>query len=696
MKFTLSCLKKYLETTVPVSEICYKLNNIGLEVEEVFDESAKLAPFSVAQIVSASPHPDSTKLQICQVDTGIEKNIQIVCGAKNARTGLKVAYAPIGSTIPNGGMVIKKAKIAGVESSGMLCSASEIGLGKDGDGIMEIDEKIAVGTKINQIFTEGETIVEISVTPNRGDCLGVFGIARDLAASGIGTLKFPEIKEINGSFESEIKAEINSKNCEYFSGIQIKNIKNAPSPKWLKDYLESVGSNSISAIVDITNYAMLQLNQPMHAYDSDRLSGNIIVRDALEGENFKSLKDLDYVLSGGELIIENDQNIIGLDIIGLAGIIGGKDSSVLESTTNIFLEAAFFNAENIATTGRNLNIISDARYRFERAIDLANVKNALKFAANLILEICGGEPSKIVEVGNNKPKKTEINFDLSQIKQLIGIEIPEDFVIKTLQDLGFEVQKISENILKVQVPTHRKDISIYQDLIEEIIRFYGLDNIKSEAILVDDIKTQKSALDIARFELSNAGFNETINYSFIDKKSASLFAELKPELQLLNPISSQMSQMRPSLLAGILQNISKNQMRSFADLSLFEIGRIFSGSGLNEQKNSVAAVRIGKNKVANHYLDQRDFDVFDLKKDLFDLLETFGFSSQSFGLEDGAPDYYHPHRSKKVKLGRNIVGYFGEIHPLITKKFDVKGRAIALEIFIEELPINLDKKINKK
>ncbi|MFT5702696.1 MAG: phenylalanyl-tRNA synthetase beta chain, partial [Rickettsiales bacterium] len=273
MKFTLSCLKKYLETTVPVSEICYKLNNIGLEVEEVFDESAKLAPFSVAQIVSASPHPDSTKLQICQVDTGIEKNIQIVCGAKNARTGLKVAYAPIGSTIPNGGMVIKKAKIAGVESSGMLCSASEIGLGKDGDGIMEIDEKIAVGTKINQIFTEGETIVEISVTPNRGDCLGVFGIARDLAASGIGTLKFPEIKEINGSFESEIKAEINSKNCEYFSGIQIKNIKNAPSPKWLKDYLESVGSNSISAIVDITNYAMLQLNQPMHAYDSDRLSG---------------------------------------------------------------------------------------------------------------------------------------------------------------------------------------------------------------------------------------------------------------------------------------------------------------------------------------------------------------------------------------------------------------------------------------
>lgn len=729
MKFTLSWLKDYLETPESLSEICNRLNNIGLEVESVEDQAKSLALFTVAQIITAAPHPDSTKLQICQVDVGQrnnnQENLQIICGAKNARSGLKVAYAPIGSIIPAGGMLIKKAKIAGVESNGMLCSAEELGLdlslqqsqlnlqnnnrfvtggslqggaaevcrenNNAAGGIIEVDEKFAIGTKVSEVFGLNEALIELSVTPNRGDCLGVFGIARDLAAAGVGVLKNPEIKTIKGNFLSPIKAKIESKNCQYFSGFYIKNVKNQPSPKWLKDRLEAVGCNSISAIIDITNYVMLCLNQPLHAYDSDKLSGDILVRDSVFGEDFKSLKDLDYKLSGGELVIANNNQIIGL-----GGIIGGARSAVADNTQNIFLEAAFFNPENIAKTGRNLNILSDARYRFERSIDLANVKNALTIAANLILEVCGGEVSEIIEAGNNSVEKLEIEFDLRKIKQIIGIEIDKSFIAKTLQNLGCKIQELNENMLKVQVPSHRSDVKIYQDLIEEIIRIYGLNQIKSEALAADAHNIEKSALEIVRNKLANSGFVETINYSFIDEKLASLFSDIKPELLLQNPIAGQMNYMRPTLLVGLLQNISKNQARAFEDLSLFETGRIFSGVKIDQQKNIVAGIRIGKNKSANHYKDQRAFDVFDVKKDLFDCLEILGFSNQAFQLEDKTPNYYHPHRSKAVKLGKNIIGYFGEIHPMVTKKLDVKGRANVFEIFAHELTINLNKKAIKK
>ena len=701
MKFTLSWLQDYLETTASLQEICHKLNNIGLEVESIEDKAKSLSPFTVAQIITASPHPDSTKLQICQVDVGLgdSKNLQIICGAKNARSGLKVAYAPIGSTIPSNGMVIKKAKIAGVESNGMLCSASELGLGMDGEGIIEIDKKFAIGTKVSEVFGLNEAVVEINVTPNRGDCLGVFGIARDLAAAGLGQLKSPNINTIHSSFSSPITAKIASQNCSYFSGFYIKNVQNKPSPKWLKDRLEAVGCNSISAIVDITNYVMLSLNQPLHSYDADKISGDIVIRNSIAGEDFKSLKNIDYKLNDGDLVIENRGQIIGL-----AGVIGGFSTLVSESTQNIFLEAAFFNPENIAKTGRSLNILSDARYRFERAIDLSNVSNALKMAASLVLEICGGENteiSEIVEAGNSSVEKLKIVFDLEKIQQLIGIEIDKNFVIQTLQNLGFTVQQLGESLLLAQVPSHRNDIKIYQDLIEEIIRIYGLNQIKSEPLKIDgenniEKSTQESTLEIVRNKLANSGFVETINYSFIDEKLASLFADFKPELKLQNPIANQMNYMRPSLLVGLLQNISKNQARGFEDLSFFEVGRIFSGIQIDQQKNAAAGLRIGKNKQPNHYKDQRSFDVFDVKKDLFDCLEVLGFSAAGFILEDATPNYYHPHRSKMVKLGKKIIGYFGELHPLIAKKLDVKGRVNIFEILIEELPINLNKKITKK
>ena len=741
MKFTLSWLKEYLDTNASLPEICNKLNNIGLEIESLEDQAKSLAPFTVAQIVEALPHPNSTKLQICQVNIGTKENLQIICGAKNARSGLKVAYAPIDSIIPNGGMKIKKAKIAGAESSGMLCSAVELGLEKDvpkllqsdktllrhmgstqggaaavhlenseisprpeglGDieGIIEIDEKFAIGTKISEVFGLNEAVIEVNVTPNRGDCLGVLGIARDLAAAGVGVFKFPEIKEPKSSFISNIQAEIISDNCQYFSGFFIKNIRNQPSPKWLKTKLEAIGCNSISAIVDITNYVMFSLGQPLHAYDADHLSGNIAAKNAVAGEIFKSLKNQDHQLMGGELAIYNQDKIIAL-----GGIIGGAETAVLETTQNIFLEAAFFNPENIAKTGRALNILSDARYRFERSVDLSNVKNALKMAANLILEICGGEISEVVEAGNNnlqsleiaKEIVKEIEFDLRKIKQIIGIEIDQNFVITTLQNLGFKITNLGEQLLKVQVPDHRSDITIYQDLVEEVIRIYGLNQITSQALGVENETNQApSALELLRSKLANAAMVETINYSFVDHQLASLFDNFKPELQLQNPIAAQMNYMRPSLLVGLLQNVVKNQARGFNDLSLFEIGRIFLGIKKEQQKNAVAGLRIGKNKQPNHYKDDRLFDVFDVKKDLFDCLGVLGFSASSFQIDDGAPNYYHQHRSKVITQGKKIIGYFGELHPLITKKLDVKGRVNIFEIFIEELPMNLNKKTNKK
>ncbi|MCE3255382.1 MAG: phenylalanine--tRNA ligase subunit beta [Rickettsiaceae bacterium] len=696
MKFTLSWLKDYLDTTASLQEICHKLNNIGLEVESVEDQAKELEMFSVAQIVEALPHPNSEKLKICTVNVGEKENLQIICGAKNARTGLKTAYAPIGSVIPNGKMKIKRAKIAGVESNGMLCSAGELELEKiikqiDG-GIIEIDEKFAVGTKISEVFGLSEAVIEINVTPNRGDCLGVFGVARDLAAAGLGTLKLPKITNPKSSFSSKIGAEIASKNCPYFSGFYIKNISNQTSPKWLKDRLEAIGCNSISAVVDITNYAMFSLNQPMHGYDADKLSGNILVRDAKQGEKFKSLKDQDYVLSGGELVITNQEKVVGL-----AGIIGGSETAISADTKNIFLEAAFFNAEAITKTGRNLNILSDARYRFERVIDQSNVKNALKFAANLILEICGGEVSELVEAGSDEVKNHEIDFDLSSIQKIIGTVVDKNFVIQTLQNLGFKTSEAKENMLKVLVPVHRSDVRIYQDLVEEIIRIYGLNKITSQALVTENSTNNKaSALDLVRNKLTSSGLIESINYSFTHDKFAALFSDLKPELELQNPISGQMNYMRPSLIIGLLQNAAKNQARGFSDLSLFEVGRIFSGVKIDQQKNSAAALRIGKRKKPNHYKDDSSFDVFDIKKDLFDCLEILGFSPSAFQMADEVPNYYHPHRSKAIKLGKNIIGYFGELHPMITKKFDIKGRANSFELFIENLPINLNKKNSKK
>ena len=688
MKLTLSWLKEYLNTSASLQEICNKLTSIGLEVESVEDKAKILAPFTVAKIITASPHENSTKLKICQVQTSDSATpLQIICGAANARTGLKVAYAPIGSVIPANQMIIKKAKIAGVESNGMLCSARELSLGNEDAGIIEIDEKWEIGSKITQVYALNDAVIEINVTPNRGDCLGIYGIARDLAATGIGTLKNPEIKKNSSQFSFAIKVKNEAESvCNYAAFRSIKNLKNCESPKWLKEKLTALGSNSISAIVDITNYVMLSLNRPMHAYDAKKIDGALEIRFAKNDEKFTSLKKEKYVLDEKILVISDSKKVVGI-----AGVIGSLDSSCDLETSEILLEAAFFMPSAIAYSGRKLNILSDARFRFERGVDENTCESGIDLATQLILEICGGEVSETKIVGK-KTEAKKVEFDLAKIKKLISVEVPSDKATQILIDLGFGLEKISVEKFLITIPSHRHDISGSEDLVEEVVRIFGYDQIKKQILNqvqddgVGDKIAEKKEINIlhkVRSYLASQGMIETINWSFVDANLVEIFADKNEKLILKNPISIELNQLRPNLMIGLLESYKRNSLRNFSDLSLFEIGNIFSDG----QKLMISGIRAGKNKEQNHYHDSRDFDVFDVKKDFLDVFEIFGLRSESLQMtSENAPKYYHPHRFGALKLGKNLIGYFGEIHPAIAKKFDLKNRINAFEIFFDTLP----------
>lgn len=671
MRLTLSSLKEHLETSATLDQICNKLTAIGLEVESVEDKAKTLAPFSVAKILEAKPHENSTKLQVCLVETvNSTTAMQIVCGASNARSGIKVAYAPIGSTIPANGMVIKKAKIAGVESNGMLCSARELQLGNEDAGIIEIDEKWPIGAKIADIYKLSDATIEINITPNRGDCLGVYGVARDLAASGIGALKNLEIKKSTATFPFSLEVKNEAvEACNYAAFRHLKNVKNCESPKWLKEKLSAVGINSISAIVDVTNYVMLVLNRPMHAYDANKINGSLHIRFAKNDEKFTSLKNEELVLNEKVLVISDSEKAVGI-----AGIIGSANSACTLETSEIILEAAVFNAEKISDAGRKLNIQTDARYRFERGVDEKTCESGIDLATQLILEICGGEVSEIKIIGQKSPQK-KIEFDLTKIKKLIGIEIFGDKAAQILTELGFKLEKQSAQKLLVEVPSHRHDIFAAEDLVEEIIRIFGYDKIQKEKLEVFATVSVNNNLHKVRTVLASQGMIETISWSFADSNLVEIFATKNEKLILANPISSELDHMRPTLAIGLLESYKKNVLRNFSNLSLFEIGNVFLGNAPTDQKSMIAGLRAGKNKEQNHFHDERDFDIFDVKKDFLDVIEIFGLRAESLQINNlDLPKYYHPHRGATLRLGKNIIGFFGEIHPAITKKFDLKNR----------------------
>jgi len=694
MKFTLSWLKKYLDTSASLDQICCKLTDIGLEVEEITDSSKALEPFYVAQIINAAPHPESAKLQICQVDIGDGQTSQIICGAKNARKNLKVALAPLNSVIPTNNLKIKKAKLLGIESCGMLCSASELGLGEDSDGIIEIDDKYPVKTKIADIFNQNDPLIEINITPNRGDCLGVYGIARDLAASGLGQLIKPRITQIKGDFTTNFDLKISDQNaCPLFAMRHIKNIKNNPSPKWLKDALQSVGINSICAIVDITNYVMIAIGKPMHAYDASKIDQYLSANFATKDQEFISLKEQKYQLNNNDLIISDASG----HPQALAGIIGGQYSAWSDQTTEILLESAIFDPILVAKSGRLHNINSDSRYRFERGSDPSSVIDAINLATNLILEICGGSASEVKIAKNQQITQKIIDFDPNLCQKLIGIDIKEQKITEILQNLGFNVEK-SSKILKITIPAWRNDVTIAQDLVEEVTRIYGYNNIPSIPLNTTNInilKPQKS--DILRNFLAKNN-DEAINFSFIESKTAQFFATINDDLRIINPISNKMDYMRPNLLAGLLQNAANNLAKNTENLSLFEIGNIFTSlDPINGQAQMAAGIKIGKIAPKNIYGQDRNVDCADVKKDIFESLNALQIASDSVQIStQNLPNYYHPQKSATLKQGKNILGHFGEIHPHITKKFTIKRRVYAFEIFLDNLPTKKAKITAKK
>ncbi len=697
MKFLFSTLQNFLETKASLAEICQKLTDIGLEVESCLDYSASLANFTVAEIISASPHPNSQKLQICLVQTALQKDpLSIVCGASNARSGIKVAFAPVGSTIPSSNLTLKKAKIAGIESCGMLCSAFELGLGFESDGILEIDQNIAIGSSIAEVFQKNDAVIELNITPNRGDCLGVYNIASDLSATNIGKLKpLPNIAiHTSENFSYSINNLANHL-CSFIAFRKISNIKNQQSPQWLVDYLNKVGLNSISAVVDCLNYTMHLFNQPMHAYDAKNIDNNIEIKLANDSCQFISLKQQQYTLNNKHLVIVNKNQILSL-----AGIMGSINSACTLHTTEIILESAHFLAENIATTGRELNIISDSRYRFERGVDSSLCCFALNFATNLILEICGGEASNISSSGKINNAKI-IEFDYNLIKNLTALDIEEKNITNILEKLGFIVESYPDAIKnkKIIVPSNRFDINIPCDLVEEVARIYGYNNIPAVPLLnncvVQNIVKNNldSALDLVRKNLISCGFIETINWSFIGLNTATCFVSQEQLLELQNPISAEMQYLRPTLLAGLIANYQKNSAYSFFDCSLFEIGNIFINS---QNQPAIALLQAGNNVSANHLQSASVFNVFDIKQNLLSILEIFNIKSESLQLNtQNLPTYYHQYRAVAIYLGKKLLGYFGEIHPNVNQHFDLKNRLNVAEIFCQNLPeINLN--INHK
>ena len=636
MKFTLSWLKDYLETDASLEEILEKLTVIGLEVEEVVDAAETLKDFTVAYVEEAEQHPDADRLRVCKVNTGKEV-LQIVCGAPNARPGIKVVLAQNGSVIPTNGMVLKPTKIRGVESNGMMCSEREMGLSDEHDGIIELPEDAPIGEPFAPILGLDDPVIDIAITPNRGDALGVYGVARDLAGAGVGTLKEKTPKEFAGAFDSPIDVIVNKDGddeiCKMFTGVYVKGVKNGPSPDWLQQRLRAIGLRPINALVDITNYVCYDRGRPLHVYDADKLKGDIHTRLGKPGEKMLALDGKEYEIAEGDEI-----NVIADDsgLVCFGGIIGGEATGSTEETTNVFIECAWFDPIKTARAGRTLGIQSDARYRFERTCDPAFVIPGQNAGVQMVLDLCGGEPSKMVVSGEAPLEDLIIDFPLSEVKRLVGLDVADIEIKTVLKRLGFWVSGTGNDV-KVAVPTFRPDIHGKADIVEEVARIIGVDRVPNTALPRLNAVTQppltgrQKRIRAARRQLAARGMVEAVTWSFTEKHLAEMFGGGKPELALTNPISADLSDMRPSLLPGLLQAAQRNVDRGFNDLALFEVGQIFLGDKPEEQFTHASGIRRGAVQVAGagrHWRDSADAaDVFDIRADAMAVLEAMGLDS---------------------------------------------------------------------
>jgi phenylalanyl-tRNA synthetase beta chain len=692
VKFTLSWLKDYLTTDATVSEISEKLTTVGLEVESVEDKAAKLADFVVANVISAEKHPNADKLRVCMVDIGDGNPVQVVCGAPNARGGMKAVFARPGTTIPASGDVLKIGAIRGVESRGMLVSEREMGLSEEHAGIIEMPADAPLGKPFAEVLGFNDPVFDIAVTPNRPDALGVHGVARDLAAAGVGTFNEKAPKPVVGKFPCPIKVSIEAPElCTAFGIRVIKGVKNGPSPEWLQKRLRAIGLRPINALVDITNLLTHDRSRPLHVFDAAKVKGDLAVRRAKKGENILALDGKTYELDETICVISDD-----VAVESLAGVMGGEESGVSESTTDVVVESALWNPLNIAQTGRKLDLLSDARFRFERGVDPAFMMPGLELAAQLILDMCGGEPSEVFVAGTVPDTSRVIDFPVSEPKRLTGIEIKTDEIKRILSALGFSTAG-SGDTLKVSPPSWRGDIEGKTDLVEEVVRIAGLDRVPMMPFERDDnarkpvLTSLQKRTRAARRALAARGSVEGVTWSFISKEHAERFGGGKPEVALANPIASDLSDMRPSLIPGLAISAQKNVDRGYADVALFEVGQIFLGDKPEEQLMAATSLRRGAAKVAGsgrHWSDSAsNVDVYDAKSDALAILAACGAPTDKVQTVAGGPNYFHPGRSGTIQLGPKLVlGYFGELHPLTLDALDIEGPVSVAEIFLDRLP----------
>ena len=685
MKFTLTWLKDHLETNASVDEIVNGLNMIGLEVEGIDDPSAKLADFEVAEIIDAQQHPDADRLRVCTVQSQRGTH-QVVCGAPNARAGLRGIFAHEGAVIPANGMKLTKAKIRGIESRGMMCSEAELEISDAHDGIIELASNIDIGTPAAQALGLNDPVIEISITPNRPDCLGVRGIARDLAAFGLGKLKADLAFDIPAGDPCPIEVGVDGEKCPVFAGRVIAGVKNGASPDWLVARLKAIGLRPISALVDITNYISYDRGRPLHVYDADKLNGPVSARAAINGEVFTTLDDATLTMVVDDCVIADANSVLGL-----AGIMGGADSGSQIETVNVFVESAYFEATSIALSGRRHNINSDARYRFERGVDPQSVRLGLDLATKMIIEICGGTPSVAVIAGAEPDLRYRTEFDPLLVEKLSGVKMDAFQMRDILTNLGFEIREAG-GLWQVIAPSWRPDILGNADLVEEIVRIHGLDKVPSlplpviSAIAKPILTTIQKRQRLSRRILAGRGLVEAVTWSFISQSQASSFGG-DPALKLANPISAELSNMRPSLLPGLVSAAERNISRGANDFGLFEVGNVFHALEPGAQSLMAAAIRIGARTPRSWAQPQTQCDSFDAKADVLSVLTALGVDVQTLKTSTEVPDYYHPGRSGVLfRDPKTPLAYFGTLHPAVVDAFGLNCDVVCSEILIMNLP----------
>ncbi len=693
MKITYDWLKDHLKVSAKEDKLIEKLTDIGLEVESIENLSEGLDLFKVAKILKTEKHPNADRLKVCDVDVGNKEIKKVVCGAANAREGLLTVYAPPGAIIPKSKTKLVVAKIRDVTSYGMLCSESELNLSDKSDGITELSSsKYAKNIGKNYFSKSSSNLIDLSITPNRPDCLGARGIARDLSAAGFGKLKPQKDKIIKSNKKQSLKVKITkekNQGCLSFGSCLITNVKNIESPQWLKDKLISIGQKPISAIVDITNYVMIDINRPLHAYDADKINKGIVVRNSKLGEEFTALDNKNYKLDDGMCVISDNKGVLGL-----GGIIGGIRSGTELDTKNVLLESAYFDPRSIRITAKKLNIDTDAKFRFERGIDRLSIEDGLNKAAFLIKEICGGEISKIDIQKIESYKNKVIKFEPKTFERITGFKISTKEMVIILEKLGFKLKK-EKKLLKLTVPSWRPDIVQEIDIVEELVRISGYEKIKIENPIKERLKntlnpTQKLFHFLQR-AVASKGYMEAITWSFTDSKYNDHFKEASKEIKIVNPISSELGVLRNSIFSNLVMYLSKNLDRGIKDLSIFEIGPIFYGSQPGEQNTIVCGLSAGKKSRLSWIEKERNIDVFDIKRDVIQTLVEAGYDSEKFYIDDPSPNYYHPGKSGRIFLNKGIdkvAAYFGEIHPNIIKTLDIKTESlVGFEIFLDNLKL---------